>query len=78
MDKEQEDIMVKVMEREFDAIKHITYALYMLGPDKLTVSLHECIPFEEFDVKDHKEYRQQAWDLYMYSCNNEIGNWDER
>ena len=78
MNKEQEEIMFKVMDREHEAIRYIAYALYMLGPDKKTVSLHDCIPFDEFDVKDYKEYKEKAWDLYQYELSNETGNWDEK
>ena len=52
----------------------IAYGLYMVGPDELTVSLHECMSFEDFDLMEHNQYREKAWDLYTSIAYDKIDN----
>lgn len=65
--KEHYDAATKTMRREFEAVKHIAYALYMIGDKPGIVSHHDCISFEEFDVKNYKSISDKAWELYIES-----------
>lgn len=58
---------LKTMKREIEAIKHIAYALYMVGDDPIVMASHECVSFEDFDISldEFKKYNFKAWDLYM-------------
>jgi hypothetical protein len=52
--KERSELELKTMLREFEAVKHIAYAIYMVGDDPVVMSQHDCISFEDFDVKNYK------------------------
>ncbi len=65
--KENFEASTKTMKREFEAVKHIAYALYMIGNKPGIVSHHDCISFEEFDVKNYKSISNKAWKLYIES-----------
>jgi len=56
----------KTMNREHDAIKHIAYAIYMVGKEAFIVAQHDCIPFDEFNLRDHGEINSMALDVYLY------------
>ncbi len=59
--KENSELELKTLNRELGAVKHIAYALYMVG-EGINISHHECIPFEEFE---DKELMTKAWDIYI-------------
>ena len=65
--KENFETSTKTMLREFEAVKHIAYALYMIGDKPGIVSHHDCISFEEFDVKNYNSISDKAWKLYIES-----------
>ena len=62
--KENFETSTKTIKREFEAVKHIAYALYMIGDKPEHVSQHDYISFEEFDVKNYKSISDKAWSLY--------------
>jgi len=62
--KERSELELKTMLREFEAVKHIAYAIYMVGDDPVVMSQHDCISFEDFDVKNYKSISDRAWMLY--------------
>ena len=64
--KERHEQTVKVLEREFQAVKHIAYAIYMVGAEKGIISNHSCVMFDEFNPKEHKEINEMAWDAYRH------------
>jgi len=65
--KERSNLELKTILREFEAVKHIAYALYMIGDKPGIVSHHDCISFEEFDVKNYNSISDKAWKLYIES-----------
>mgnify|MGYP005627431939 CR=1 FL=1 len=62
--KERSNLELKTILREFESVKHIAYALYMIGDKPGIISHHDCISFEEFDVKNYKSISDRAWMLY--------------
>jgi hypothetical protein len=36
----------------------------MVGDDPVVMSQHDCISFEDFDVKNYKSISNRAWMLY--------------
>lgn len=71
--KKLASISKKTMLREFEAAKHIAYALYMIGDKPGYVSLHDCVSFEDFDVDimKAKKLNDKAWGLLQYYYQNE-------
>jgi hypothetical protein len=64
--KERSEAEMKTMKRELEAVKHIAYAIYMVGNKELSISHHDCVPFEEFNPKDYKGINEMAWDSYIH------------
>jgi len=64
--KERHLSEMKTMNREFEAVKHIAYAIYMIGTGGPNISHHECISFEDFNPSDYSEINQMAWDSYIH------------
>ena len=65
--KEYFETSTKTVQREFLAVKHIAYALYMIGDEPGRVSQDDYVCFEKFDVKDYKSISDKAWKLYVES-----------
>ena len=65
--KEDFETSTKTVQREFLAVKHIAYALYIIGDEPGHVSQDNYVCFENFDVKDYKSISDKAWKLYVES-----------